>query len=156
MVKMGGGLGRPIPMQREIRQGCPISGQLYSLGIEPLLCKLREWVSGLSMPGSLSLGHPPHVVSAYADDINIFVTSQGDEQHLRETLDMFQNASSAQVNWSKSEALLVGPWRDQVAPSHKYIDLCSQCLLVTEAPKQLFQPQSTNQPDSQLKTLSIV
>ena len=117
MVKMGAGLGRPIPMQREIRQGCPISGQLYSLGIEPLLCKLREWVSGLSMPGSLSLGHPPHVVSAYADDINIFVTSQGDEQHLRETLDMFQNASSAQVNWSKSEALLVGPWRDQVAPS---------------------------------------
>uniref|UniRef100_A0A671WHQ0 Reverse transcriptase domain-containing protein n=1 Tax=Sparus aurata TaxID=8175 RepID=A0A671WHQ0_SPAAU len=117
MVKMGAGLGRPIPVKRGIRQGCPISGQLYSLAIEPLLCKLRERLSGLSMPGSHSLGHPPHVVSAYADDINIFVTSQEDVQHLRETLDMFQNASSARVNWSKSEALLVGPWRDQVAPS---------------------------------------
>uniref|UniRef100_A0A3Q3F9D5 G protein gamma domain-containing protein n=1 Tax=Labrus bergylta TaxID=56723 RepID=A0A3Q3F9D5_9LABR len=38
---MGAGLSRPIPVRRGIRQGCPISGQLYSLAIEPLLCRLR-------------------------------------------------------------------------------------------------------------------
>lgn len=31
MVKMGAGLSRPIPLQWGIRQGCNISGQLYSL-----------------------------------------------------------------------------------------------------------------------------
>lgn len=46
LVKVGKGLSRPIPVERGIRQGCPISGQLYSLVIEPLLCffkKSHEW-----------------------------------------------------------------------------------------------------------------
>lgn len=51
MVKMEAGLSRPIPLQRGIRQGCPITGQLYSLAIEPLLCRLRDRVSGLTLPG---------------------------------------------------------------------------------------------------------
>ncbi len=38
MVKMSGGLSVPVRVQRGIRQGCPLSGQLYSLVIEPLLC----------------------------------------------------------------------------------------------------------------------
>lgn len=42
IVKVGGGLSRPIPVTRGIRQGCLLSGQLYSIAIEPLLCKLCE------------------------------------------------------------------------------------------------------------------
>ena len=48
MVKMGAELSWPIPVQRGIRQGCPLSGQLYSLAIEPLLCMLRGRLSGLT------------------------------------------------------------------------------------------------------------
>jgi len=33
IVKVGGTLSRPIPILRGIRQGCPLSGQLYSLAI---------------------------------------------------------------------------------------------------------------------------
>ena len=112
MVKMGAGLSRPIPVQRGIRQGCPLSGQLYSLAIEPLLCMLRGRLSGLSLPGSSNLDRPL-TVSAYADDVNIFVSSQGDVQCLQDTLSLYEKASSARVNWAKSEALLVGQWRDQ-------------------------------------------
>jgi len=51
MVKIGGTLSRPIPNLRGIRQGCPLSGQLYSLAIEPLLFRLRDRLSGFNVPG---------------------------------------------------------------------------------------------------------
>ena len=38
MVKVGGGLSRPIQVQRGIRQGCPISGQLYTVWSLSLCC----------------------------------------------------------------------------------------------------------------------
>ncbi len=41
MINVGGGLSVPVQIQRGIIQGCPISGQLYSLAIEHLLCLLR-------------------------------------------------------------------------------------------------------------------
>ena len=47
VVKVGGGLSRPVSVERGIRQGCPISGQLYSVAIEPLLCRLRSRLRGL-------------------------------------------------------------------------------------------------------------
>lgn len=71
MLKIGGGLSCPIPVKRGIRQGCPLSGQLYSLAIEPLLCKLRNELQGLMIPGDIS--GLRYSVSAYADDVNIFI-----------------------------------------------------------------------------------
>ncbi len=50
MVKAGGGLSAPIPVTSGIRQGCPLSGQLYSLMIEPLLCRLRRVLKGIEIP----------------------------------------------------------------------------------------------------------
>ncbi len=47
MAKIGGGLSVPIQVKRGIRQGCPMSGQLYALAIEPLLCLLRNKLSGI-------------------------------------------------------------------------------------------------------------
>ena len=76
MVKVGGGLSKPIQVQRGIRQGCPLSGQLYSLAIELLLCELRSKRKGFHLPTSSD--SMPLMVSAYADDVNIFVTNQAD------------------------------------------------------------------------------
>lgn len=38
VVKVGGVLSQSFPVTRGIRQGCPISGQLYTLALQPLLC----------------------------------------------------------------------------------------------------------------------
>lgn len=37
--------------------------------------------------------------------------------NVKDTLSSYEKASSAQVNWVKSEALLVGQWRDQTVPT---------------------------------------
>lgn len=39
MVKAEGGLSAPISVTRGMRQGRPLSGQLYGLIIETLLCR---------------------------------------------------------------------------------------------------------------------
>ena len=116
MVKMGTGLSRPIPVQQGIRESLPISGQLYSIAIEPLLCQLRGRLSSISLPGS-SYFDRPLTVSAYADDVYIFVSSQERVHWLQDTMTLYEKASSAWVNWVKRDALLLGQWQNQAVPS---------------------------------------
>ncbi|KAJ3614016.1 hypothetical protein NHX12_017593, partial [Muraenolepis orangiensis] len=75
-----------------------VDNKLYSLAIEPLLCRLRSKLSGLSLPASCGLECPP-TLSAYADDVR-------DVQCLQDTLSLYERASSAR-----------GRWREQVVPS---------------------------------------
>ena len=114
LVKVAGGLSRPIEVQRGIRQGCPLSGLLYSLAFEPLLCSLREKLSGLLLTDS-SFSNKIKV-SAYADDIMVIVRDQRDVRALEKCIQFYEQASSARVNWEKSEALLCGSWQDNPPP----------------------------------------
>uniref|UniRef100_A0AAV2J1G2 Reverse transcriptase domain-containing protein n=1 Tax=Knipowitschia caucasica TaxID=637954 RepID=A0AAV2J1G2_KNICA len=97
VLKVNGGLSAPFSVGRGIRQGCSLSGMLYSLSIEPLLHRLRV------LPGTR-----PLKVSAYADDIIVFVNSQRDVEVLADTVQVFGQVSSSRVNWSKSLATLLG------------------------------------------------
>ncbi len=56
-------------------------------------------------------------MSVYADDVNVIVKGQRDVQELEGSLALNQKSASAKVNWEKSEALLLGEWRDQAIPS---------------------------------------
>ncbi|KAG8234236.1 hypothetical protein J437_LFUL007742 [Ladona fulva] len=42
MIRVGSSLTPPIPFRRGIRQGCPLSGQLFSLAFEPLVRALKS------------------------------------------------------------------------------------------------------------------
>lgn len=112
MVKIDGGLSVPIKVKRGIRQGCPLSGQLYSLVIEPLLCKLREQLTGLHIEGSNILNNVK--LSAYADDITVIIRNSEDIKIVLENLKCYGRASSAKINWTKSEALWCGSERSNV------------------------------------------
>ena len=95
-------------MHRGVRQGCALSEMLYALSLEPLLHKIRSSVRGLFLPGFNS----SVVLSAYADDIVVFIKDQQDVSILNSVVDKFSVVSAARVNWRKSEALAVGEWRE--------------------------------------------
>ncbi len=91
MLKVNGGLCAPFNISRVIRQGCALSGMLYSLAIEPMLAKLRNKIVGL-------LSHCSdlqHQVSAYADDIMVLINSQKDIDNLVSVVKDFGLISSA-------------------------------------------------------------
>ena len=84
MVKVGGGLSRPVWVRRGIRQGCPLSGQLYTLAIEPFLGLLRRRLRGVCWTGmGLLTGI---AVSVYIDDVSVMVRNCQDMQALETSL----------------------------------------------------------------------
>lgn len=74
MLKVGGGLSKPVSIRRGIRQGCPLSGMLYSLAFEPLLRQLGNNLDGILTEGQKATKK----FSAYADDVTVFIKSKRD------------------------------------------------------------------------------
>lgn len=87
-----------------VRQGCSLSDMLYSIAIQPLLHRLRQKLTGVSVPAC----PVSFKMSAYADYVIVFVNSQKDIDVLTDTVKSFGFISSARVNWAKSEAVMVG------------------------------------------------
>lgn len=114
MLKINGCLTRPFAVTRGIRQGCPLSGLLYSIAIEPLLSYLRKRLHGFCIPGFPEI--PPVKLTAYADDITVFIRNIDDMAALTSSLKTFQKATSARINWDKCTSLLLGEWRNMDPP----------------------------------------
>ena len=108
LIKVCGSLTAPFSFEKGIRQGCPLSGLLYTIAIEPLLNSLRENVSkyALNVPSI----HESCVISAYADDVSIFITSDDGFALVRQIYKLFSSASAACLNEKKSQGLWVGCW----------------------------------------------
>lgn len=47
VLKVNGGLSAAFTVQRGVRQGCAVSGMLYTLAIQPLLYKLSSEIKGV-------------------------------------------------------------------------------------------------------------
>ncbi len=97
VLKINGGLSAPFIVQRGVRQGCAMSGMLYSLAIKPLLQKLRDHLKGLVIPGCNTLLY----LSAYADDVIVFVNGKDDVDKLGKNVNDLNCISSAKVNRGK-------------------------------------------------------
>ena len=75
---MNGKRSKAFAIERSVRQGCPLSPLLYVLALEPLLRRLRDErvrpaLRRVSLTGSVRVK-----ISAYADDITVFVSSRLD------------------------------------------------------------------------------
>jgi len=105
-VQINGYISGPTPIQCSIRQGCPMSMQLYVLCLHPLLTLLNEKVA------RLQIGRNGRRIAAvaYADDVTHFVTSPNDLPTIKDTIHTFEKASGARLNPHKSKALAIAGW----------------------------------------------
>lgn len=99
--KINGGLCAPFQVLRGIRQGCSLSGMLYSLAIDPLLQQIRNNLCGLCLTNCNNNVR----LSAYADDIVVIITRQSDVQILLNLFEDFRVLSSAKINCKKKVKL---------------------------------------------------
>jgi exonuclease III len=108
VVRVGNSLTPPVALGRGVRQGCPMSGHLYAIAIEPLLLRIKRSVSGMLLPST-----PPTRLglSAYADDVTVFLTDAGDLEAIHSAFSDYAAQSGARLNREKSTGLLCGPWR---------------------------------------------
>ncbi|CAM2116432.1 unnamed protein product [Caretta caretta] len=104
LVKLNWTLTELVSFGRGVRQGCPLSGQVYALAIEPFLCFLCRRSTGLVLrEPELRL-----VLSAYADDMLLVVQDLGDLARVEACQAIYLAASFTRVNWVKSSGLTAG------------------------------------------------
>ena len=98
---------------RDVRQGCPLSPLLYVLSIEVLAANLRAHpdIVGLSLPGIPS---PLPVLSLYADDTSVIVTSDRATSAVFDVYADFEAGTGAKLNLGKCEGLWLGAWRNHL------------------------------------------
>ncbi|CAM2103776.1 unnamed protein product [Caretta caretta] len=127
LVRLNWTLTKPVSFGRGVQQGCPLSGQLYALAIEPFLCLLRRRLTRLVLrEPELRL-----VLLAYADDV---LQDPGDLARVEACQDIYSAASSARVNWVKSSGLAVGDWRQHAE---------QEIFERTEAAEGILEPQES-------------
>ncbi len=104
-VKINGVLTNYFPLERSVRQGCPLSALLYSITAEPLatLIKRDKEIRGIQMPyGGMSIIHQ------YADDTTFTVKDIGGIHRILKHMETYGKASGAKINVDKSEIMSVG------------------------------------------------
>ena len=96
-------------LQRGVRQGCPLSGVLFVLGIELLsrVTKNDPTIKGIQV------NKHELKISQYADDTTVFVRDLDSVVSLLTVLNEFKVLSGLEINTTKTEAMWLGEWKDR-------------------------------------------
>ena len=106
-ININGEIGREIPIQRGVRQGCPLSMYLYILFIEPLILKLKKEIEGFKIKKQTIN------VLAFVDDITIITNREEDLKKTDKIIQNFENATNSKINRHKSKILGLGEWKNK-------------------------------------------
>lgn len=110
-ISVNGNLTEKIDIFRGVKQGCPLSAALYVLAINPLLTTLKkeESLTGVILNPKV----PRCVVSAFADDVTVFIKNQDELNKVYEYFNMYEKVSGASLNHTKTEAIWIGNEKDK-------------------------------------------
>ena len=96
-------------LQRGVRQGCPLSGVLFVLGIELLSRSIKN---DPTIKGT-QVNKQELKISQYADDTTVFVRDLDSVTSLLKVLNDFKEPSGLEINTTKTEAMWLGEWKDR-------------------------------------------
>lgn len=117
-------LSDKVVINRGVRQGCPLSPLLYVLFIEPLARFIahHKGIRGLSLPGS---GGLTVKFLQYADDATCIASCPRDVKEFFAVMQLFEKASGASLNLSKTCGLKLGDFVGRKLPaSIQWSDVC--------------------------------
>ena len=96
-------------LQRGVRQGCPLSGVLFVLGIE----LLSRYIKNDPTIKGIQVNKRELKISQYADDTTVFVRDLDSVTSLLRVLNEFKEHSGLEINTTKTEAMWLGEWKDR-------------------------------------------
>ena len=108
VVQVNGRRSRSFAIECSVPQGCPRSPLLYVLALEPLLHRLRDEGTNPALRGIPFVGPLTAKVSAFADDISVFVSRRLDIKAVKKVVGEYERIAEAKVNFDKSEGLRFG------------------------------------------------
>ena len=111
VVQVNGRRSGVIAIERSVQQGSSLSPHLYVLELKPLLHRLRDEGTSPTLRGIPFVGRLTARVSAFADDITVFVSRRLDREAVKEAVVEYERIARAKVNFDKSEGLRLGAWR---------------------------------------------
>ena len=109
VVNINGFFTNQIPLNRGVRQGCPLSALLYVMVVEVLALQLRlnPNIVGFTIFGE-------KIVSAhYMDDATIVIKQNRCFKEVIKELTDYEEASGAKVNYDKTKGLWSGNWKNR-------------------------------------------
>ena len=110
-MQVNGRRSRAFAIERSVRQGLPLSPLLYVLALEPLLRRLRDEGTNPALRGVPFVGPITARVSAFADDITVFVFCRLDIKAVKKAVGEYEWILRAKANFNKSENFRLGVWR---------------------------------------------
>ena len=110
VVQVNGRCSGAFRIERSVQQDCPLSLP-YVLALEPLLRRLRDEGTSPVLRSVPFAGPLMARVSAFADDITVFVSRRLDIKAVKEAVVEYERIAGAKVNFDKSEGLRLGAWR---------------------------------------------
>ncbi|KAL3691489.1 hypothetical protein R1sor_005140 [Riccia sorocarpa] len=111
-IHVNGRFTEDFPIQRGVRQGCPLAPLLFAISTQPLMRLLRREelenrLVGLNIGSDTTLLH-----QLYADDTGINMTMEESQfSRLQQVIQTFEQISGARLNLSKSLIMPLAPAR---------------------------------------------
>ena len=93
---------------------------LYVLTLEPLLLRLRNKKASLALHGILFVGPLSAKVSAYTNDITVFMFCHLDIKAVKKAVVRYKQIVEAKIHFDKSKGLRLGAWKSGIFLSRPF------------------------------------